>query len=319
MNFDKLTTICNNETAVSIMNSVVDCVMKLLEDKQVLSDDILVLCFEYCTRVGGQSAKTKEFVKLLQKITKECVGRAEANPNCEIYQQTRDYAWFKEFLLTSNVLLLDTSHQATTTATTATPDDDDVKVKNSADKPKIIGDSSQLVYDYVNMTVNEELKWQKEYIANEVRKEEEMEADSWKELCHFKEFQTLNPLRQDRIENGIKPGFEANTLWMLAPNIDNKNFHVFEESNLKNYLSTLLIHSQSLNHQFQDCVRTIFSSINPDCLIVSAPTKLEERAQIKAQTGLILFVFILVLFLAFCWRLQSWFNFVLYYKIQYKI
>ena len=60
-------------------------------------------------------------------------------------------------------------------------------------------------------------------------------------LIEMKDFVSneIKELRQDCIENGVKPDFTEKDLWLLVPSIKNKNFDVWEETNTKSYLTNL--------------------------------------------------------------------------------
>ena len=82
------------------MDNVLDTVLSLLESKVAVLDSFLVLCFEYCR----QNYKENElllsnFLLKLENIVFDCLCNDESN------YKMRNYYYFKEYLLFSNIWL----------------------------------------------------------------------------------------------------------------------------------------------------------------------------------------------------------------------
>lgn len=238
----------SDKMANEAMESMVKTVMKMIQYNVALSDDILILCYNYCNKFN-QKLQTK-FIKLLQSVSNECLDfYIKSN------MKQHKYAWFKEFLLTSNIWFCDTSTSSNSTTTKKT---NQTVVSRSQPKSKVSSpkaktqikkmkqtskmddkksddeniDGKQMVlYHYLEDTINTALLKQKEFIHNEVNNEEKIEGKAWNDLLHFEEYKStdVTELRQDCITNGIQPDFDEMSLFKIAPNIDNASFDCFAE------------------------------------------------------------------------------------------
>ena len=83
------------------MNNVVCCVLKLLKCKLVISQDLLILCYMYCVSVEHDKSFDlfETFVNTIENVSYECLG--SDNNNNKMKQ--RNYVWFKDYLLFSNL------------------------------------------------------------------------------------------------------------------------------------------------------------------------------------------------------------------------
>ena len=82
--------------ATKIMRYLSQVCVQLIEDKQPLCDDILVLCYNYCK--DHDHEQSRKIRAVLQNAIRECLA-----DNIDL----RSKEWFKHFILKSNVLLLD--------------------------------------------------------------------------------------------------------------------------------------------------------------------------------------------------------------------
>ena len=82
--------------AQKVMKFLTEACLRLIEDRQPISDDLLVLCHEYCKDFDVKEAKRLE--KVLKDTIRQCL-REDID--------SRSTEWFKVYIPSSNVLLLD--------------------------------------------------------------------------------------------------------------------------------------------------------------------------------------------------------------------
>ena len=75
----------SHDQCLNLMDTFVRSVMSLLNDKMVLLDDVLVLCFEYCKQFNNKLRN--EFISLLQNVCKQCL-----DSNFKSQEKTR-FVW----------------------------------------------------------------------------------------------------------------------------------------------------------------------------------------------------------------------------------
>ena len=62
----------NTHKATNIMDVLLDCVLCLLNTKMVLSDDILLICYEYCNTMINNN-NNKLMLKIFRWIISMCL------------------------------------------------------------------------------------------------------------------------------------------------------------------------------------------------------------------------------------------------------
>ena len=202
---------------------------------------------------------------MLEETTKECL-----DSEYKSEQNARNYAWFRQYLLGSNIWSLPCAAGG-----------------NCGNDSKDNGSNVKVVYDVIEPTIDAILTKQQVFLYNSVINEMKENKLAWEKLSGLKEFRKINnvisDLRQDCIPNGILTEFSENELFKIAPLIDNKHFDAFEEYNTKNYLSKCLIISQSVKSKFQNDMKNLFEEIDKTAIFQAAAVKLEERCIVKAS------------------------------------
>ena len=103
------------------MDSVVNCAIGLIEKKMVLSEDLLILCFEYCNHVNDASSSlTKTLINAIQVACEDCLmfddektsdgkkkkSKTIKNMSNEVkIMRKRNSEWFRECMLFNNIWL----------------------------------------------------------------------------------------------------------------------------------------------------------------------------------------------------------------------
>ena len=262
--YNKLVGLKNNEIKLldpngNFMNSLVKIVIDMLNKQLLLSDDILVLCFEYlqqCVR-DNKSGVINEFIDSLINCVSNCLNSNNA----------RNYYYFKEYLLFSNILYY----------------------------PNI--------YKKVYVFIDKQLLSQKQYIWDSIQHEQKSNENDFTNLCKFGEkFNQLhakinnnnNVLRQDSIKNGIECVSSEHEIYMALlrmheynknNNKDKSNYSMLNEFNDKVYLTQCLSFANENNGAFQSIMNEYFSNNNGKYSF--APVKTYARCLIKANTDYI--------------------------------
>ena len=285
----------NGKEGTLIMNKIVATVMLLLSKKSVVSEDLLVLCFEYCKMVKEQyndSSMFDKFVQILKDTVVDCLDSTKKYGAIDVNFHTKSfkYHWFKQFLLKSNIWL-------------SKYNDNDSKDNKDTNDRHGITDEKLLYYEIAKQAIEKPLRNQKEFIWNNVEKEEKFDKDSWNEILTFgSEREDIIKLRQDSIEHGIVSTLNTANVYTLLPIVNVNDFDIFNEANNKIYLTQCLIFAHKMNMIFQNDVENIFSNIykryKADCnkrnidvdsaesiyRCASAPVKLYQRCCEKSST-----------------------------------
>ena len=234
----------DEEEAINVMNSIIVCVQSLLQLKMVVSDDLLVLCCIYSSYCKANNVKNtkmaQEFVSILIEIVENCLSGKNA------YYKHRNYLWFKTFILHSNIWF----------------------VRNG----------SQILFENVVTAVNKQLMFQKEFIWQNMKKEETANDRLFKQLCTFGQSHkktASSSLRQDKIVNGILPKSDELEMLLLKMKIDDthKDFDISFENNTKIYLTQCLTYAHVNNDRFQSQMKEYFdvNKFGIKCKCQSAP------------------------------------------------
>ena len=295
------------EQSVNVGN-ILETVIALIKLKVPLSDDILVLCgiyANYCCRSdsgddNNDNANSKqlgqEYFKVILDTIKECLNGQDNN------FKTRNYMWFKRYLLNSNIWLIlhdndsnDNSIETESKESTEEKNNGDVDINigitnsdtnsNSNSNPRIDG----ILFDSVVKEVNKLLVAQKQFIWDGVQKSKQENEMLFKQLCLFGQKETKHNstivARQDRIENGILAN--PSELEMLIMNVElgekEKDYNITFENNTKIYLTKCLTFAHFNIEHFNDSMRFYFQT-HKNCQRQKAPVKLYHRCLIKSTT-----------------------------------
>lgn len=211
----------NKKNGYMTMNEIVKCVTKVMKCKCVLSQDLLILCWEYCN-IGEKDKDSnnicKDFVGEIEKSIRQCLDSDYENEETKGF----DYWWFKKYLENSNIWVC--------------------KVSNG-----------QSLFDtIVKKATNDGLHKQKRFIWLHMAQEEKLEETEWHSIIKYKK-ECRKIVRQDAINNGIRADISEADLWtnLAFFNSDHSDYNVFEEYNLKVYLTKALLLAHKLNHEFQ--------------------------------------------------------------------
>ena len=190
----------NEKEAISAMNKFVSCMIGVVKNKLVIHDSFLVFCFEYCQEIFRKSGNDELLNKFIQSLN-ECI------KDCLTGENDRNYLYFKEYLLFSNILYYPT------------------------------------IFKTVNALVDAQLMKQKEFIWNSVKQEEKNDSENWSKLLEFgSDFKGTKTPRQDKIKNGLKPDKSERELYITAARMEDDNaeksqYNVFTQYNNKVYLT----------------------------------------------------------------------------------
>ena len=147
-----------------IMDSVVNNVIRLLDHKCVVCDDMLVLAFEYCKMISmyysdsNKSDLLKKFLLSLEMCTKSCLDGAYQSKDTKEF----DYKWFKCYLLHSSIWFCKFSN------------------------------GKSLHNEIAIKSVDSALIKQKKFIWNHCKEEEKNDSISWNKLINFENSTFVN-------------------------------------------------------------------------------------------------------------------------------
>ena len=167
-----------------IMKYIVNTVISLLKLKVVVSDDLIVLCTIYdCNTMSS----------VLIDVIKECLLSDNVRPNEEF--ATRNYVWFKHYLLDSNVWF--------------------VKYK-----------SKTILFDELLNVIQPGLIKQKKFIWDHFAMAKKDNTKLFNQLCMFgikNDDSNTTRLRQDKIANGIIPERSELSMLLLEAQVGNNS------------------------------------------------------------------------------------------------
>ena len=268
--FQSLVGLNNNNNKNNIKNSqlsmscILDNIKLLISNKMCLSDDLLILCAIYCNHLNDES-----LFNLLISTTFECLNGKDE------HFKTRNYQWFKHFILKSNVFF--------------------VKCKNS----------NQIFFDKIEDEVNKLLVKQQKYIWENIKKIEKQDKETnvkFEQLCKLQQQaqeskksknskkmdSSLNSnIRQNKIRNGIVADVNQSKIIenQAAMATSHSLFDIQFENNTKSYLIKCLSFAHSNNNRFQKQMKQYFTNeLKIQCKYASAPVKLYDRCVIKATS-----------------------------------
>ena len=237
------------------MHEFIKSVIFLLSEKLAISEDALMICFEYGhSKYGSGKEKTEAIDKLVQTLY-DCIVDCLGGEN-ENYAK-RNLAWFRYYLLFSNVWLLKT-----------------IKTKG-------------ILFSLLEKVVKSQLVNQKQFIWDNVVNEKKTDEEHWNELLQFNHDKKWNntkysDIRQDLIENGISPVDNENAIRISAAKKSrDEAFDVMNETNVKMYLTKCLMIAHASNKEFQSKMKNLLSNYGK---YQSAPVKTYDRCVVKSQT-----------------------------------
>ena len=284
--------------AKSFLNAIVKGVLFLLNKKTVVSEDLLILSFEYCRMLQEHYTDSEmlvEFIQVLNNCVQDCLDSSKSYPVTDTNYHTKiyKYHWFKSYLLQSNLWL-------------CKYDSKNRKEEHSDDEVKQ-NEDNLLYFHIARKGIEKALYHQKEYIWENVENEEKLDSKSWNELLRFgtesdnsyKHLSSKNcvSIRQDKIEHGIVSNISKEDIYTSLPMVDGSDYDIFNEANNKMYLTQCLIFAHKMNNKFQNDIKNIFSNINQVYKkefanenkrkiyhVANAPVKLYARCVIKSVT-----------------------------------
>ena len=279
------------------MDRVVEVVMSLLERKMVVSEDLLILCFNYCLmshKYYNQSKLLVKFCIILKNTIESCLDQNSEYQTGET--QAFYYQWFKQCLLKSNIWLCKVPKHIVKQIEISEIEANNIESAagagadgaDAADSDN--NETDSMYYSIGRVAVDKALVRQKEFIWQSIENEEKLDSKSWNDILTFKETNLIE-LRQDSIECGIN--FESDIKWQdiytMLPLMDKGgNFDIFEEYNTKTYLTRHLIFAHKMNDRYQNDIKVILDTISKNLdislSIAKAPVKLSQRCITKAST-----------------------------------
>ena len=281
----------NNDTGGgdSVMVALTNVLLKLLAKNLPITQDLLVLCFEF-VKNSNNNEFLDAFVRTLKSVCSDCLEGYSYNKRLENTKKTsdsllwnvikhRNHSWFRQNLLSSNIWLCNLS--------TSDEDSDDSKEREV-----------NIAYQIVESLADKALLQQKQHIWNNVINEQKRDLDSWTKLTNYESFKTrkYNDIRHDCLKNGIKAQRNEENLYLLTTHMKStkNNFDVFSEYTTKIYLTNCLLFAHSFNSTFQAIIKEFFTNDNTSCIYQSAPVKKYERCIIKSGINTFFFVHVVV-------------------------
>ena len=244
------------KNGLNIINGIISVVMKLIETKMIIQDELVILSWiycNYCSRSGSNSDIKNKFLDSLIYCVEECLSSSKTE------YKIRNYLYFKQFLLHSNIWYCN-----------------DISNDNN-------NNSNKLLFEYVDNLTDKLLIEQKNYIKTSIENEEKQDKENWDKLCHFNKYNKSNvQFRQDRIKNGIKSFKSIKDAYSIATKMSNPEYNVLSEFNDKVYLTQCLTFANENNKYFQNEMKKWFSKKTRG-LMKEAPVKLYDRCLVKSS------------------------------------
>ena len=235
-------------------------VMRLIETKMVVTDDLLILCWEYAKASQNKYNADKNvynydsddnkdedddggnrFLKSLLDCVSDCLsGEGEYS--------SRSYLYFKLFLLHSNIWYAK-----------------DYK-------------NDKLLFNYVDELADKFLMKQKLFIKESIENEEKKDDENWNKLCNYNKYKYGGKqLRQDKIVNGIRSFKSIKEVYVITADNWSPDYDVSSEFNDKVYITQCLAFAHENNHYFQDEMKKLLKNTK------SAPVKTYDRCLVKSS------------------------------------
>ena len=241
------------------MNGILSCLI----NKEAISDDMLILCWNYC-QLKNMSDK---MLKIIELVVLDSLNFS--NPS-----KTRDYLYFKKYLLNSTIwhqTVKMKKHDSNSNGDQVTVFD----VILGAMQPYLDA-NKQYVFEQLSMTKD----WEPLHKArlgisgNEENEKKNDDRDA------NDESKIAIELRQDSLACN-KPEYTSDELTGRGGG----TFDSLKEYESKIYLTKLLIKANNLNNLFQSQMKSFVAVVSPEHAKFSpAPIKTIERCLIKAQT-----------------------------------
>ena len=281
----------DNKSRNNFMADTLRCVELMLKLKMPLSLDLVLLACIY-----ANYGNNDQFLVVLESTILEClnIGHKEND-----YKQFRNFEWFKQYILNSNLWIVKISSQIKN-------DDDGVIADENQDDSKD-PDGPKILYDKIVEGINLLSMQQREFIWNNVEtiRQDDKTNIVFEKLCQIRinedekkndnenknENKRKKPLRQDAINNGIRADVTQSQILLhnLGVGTDgHSSFDLEYESNTKLYLTKCLAFAHKHNKRLQSEMRTYFHRMEYASLIKceyqSAPVKLTDRCVVKATS-----------------------------------
>ena len=255
--FDGLLTLKDKKEGIKVMDNILAVILRLFETKMLIRDDLLVLCWQYCSNYDSNNKSSKDssgdktslFLDSLIKCVSDCFVKENKYYN-------RDYLYFKHFLLNSSIWYC----------------------KNYL--------NNKLLFSYIDDLADKLLLKQKEYIWKCISDESQNDNENWTNLCNFSKYNNDNGdtiLRQDEIKNGIKSIKSVKEIYCINADMDEHNtekdsYDMISEYNDKVYLTQCLTFAHQNNEYFQQEIYKY------NFWRTKAPVKKYDRCLVKSNT-----------------------------------
>ena len=147
--------IYDKKTIENVLNYILNTMLSLINNKIVINDQLLLLSFQICYNNGDtkSNAMMKKFLDCLTDCVKDCLTYSKHSKLSQS-QNTRNYYYFKQFLLFSQIWLC----------------------KDLNDK---------LLFNIIHDLAEQGLIKQKQFIWDSVQNEEKLDSENWNKLCNF--------------------------------------------------------------------------------------------------------------------------------------
>ena len=234
---------CDDDTLANLSNVINNAILK----QECGFDDSLLFV--------SKLYDNDKFINVLQECTSSCLSNDR--------KDKKKYLYFKHNLLHSKIWgTLDTTS-------------DEVKTEKN--------DDDKFLFERIRLNVIEkELETQRNFIKNEIHKEEKEMKEWWNKLVKSNSKFLNVKSNPSQLKQPLQPDFEQNEL-----PFDNVNgFDGSLEYDMNGYLTKLLIATHQIDPIFQKDCRNVFEREFQDfnCQITAcAPPKTKGRCQTKAQ------------------------------------
>ena len=258
-----------------VKKEICKTIISMIKNKELLNDQLLMIA----ARISPQ-----KFENALIESVRDAVCVKDIHDHNS--SDSHDVAWFKNCILTSNVLCLESN------VNTIANDDDGEQ--NEVDSKEREEEKKEMIFDRINKgSIATELHKQQVFIRDEINKVAKADGENWENLIYFniynrsidgKLYQSVLrnrvDFKNDMENNGMPIEFENNDLI----NSYDSNFDGSTEYDNNVYLVNLLIGAHKMNNQFQNDCKKLLSpeTLGVDCKFLPAPVKVKQRCMVKA-------------------------------------
>ena len=280
------------DIAQDVMKLLTQACVQIVQDKQPISDDLLVLCYDYSRVFQFEEARLLE-IALAQAID-QCLSEDV---------DSRSSEWFRQYIQNSNILLLSSVLRkgkgiAAYTYKSAESKETSI-VSNTKQQNAILHEfntnmkphvENKLLYAYFVEQAKDKTKQQQQHIHHKCDQLQELKNSFWRKILEFDykmNDKNDSMLRQDGISDiqiiqqrfpnvrSVLPDLNGKTL-DLRGEYEGKS-GLFLGSNQDQYLAKCIVVAHSLNDKFHATMKTIVGRYKFKAVYREATVKTKER------------------------------------------